>query len=238
MLAISDEPLDKVEPYNEQYGFPFPVAAGSKTADELGTLVGSQTLPHTFLVDAEGRIAWHGHPSQLTSNRIKAALKGVARPGDNAVIAWHGSVEGAPEKALERAGQGELAEALKITESDGGAGAQALKSKLEAHVASVTAQVEAAVERKHFARAMGALTVLAEDLEDHALGTEPNRLLARLQGDESVQRELEAHEALQKALDVGNRRGMDKAAKKLEAIVEDYAGTQAAERARILLKDV
>ena len=106
MLALSNEPLSKVEPYAERYGLPFAVGAGSGTGQALGRMVGARGIPHSYLIDPKGNLVWHGHPSRLTNKAIQAALRGATKVGEKGVLAWHGEVEGAPEAPLELAAEG------------------------------------------------------------------------------------------------------------------------------------
>jgi thiol-disulfide isomerase/thioredoxin len=41
---------------------------------------GQRGIPHAFLIDKKGRIAWSGHPSTLTDEIIEACLTGTFKP--------------------------------------------------------------------------------------------------------------------------------------------------------------
>jgi hypothetical protein len=127
VLAVSNEGLEKVAPYSEAYGLPFAVGAGSGTGGALGKMVGARGIPHSYLIDPQGNLAWHGHPSALTAKKIGSVLRGATKPGENGVLAWRGEVEGAPAEALECAAEGDLAKAFKALANDESAGAVALR---------------------------------------------------------------------------------------------------------------
>lgn len=238
VLAVSNEELESVEPYVESFALPFPVAAGSRTGGLLGQMVGQRGIPHSYLVDPEGDLVWHGHPSELTSGVLREALAGASAPGPKDALAWRGEVEGAPDEVLELAARGELAEALETLEESGATdgGAAALKEALDAHVADLRAQVQKAFDQRKVRTALTNLEVLVDEFERTDLGDELEEWLERMEDDESIQRELEAVELLDRALLIGRKRGEDKAKRHFERVVEKFPGTRAAERAQKILK--
>ncbi|HEX5791153.1 MAG TPA: TlpA disulfide reductase family protein [Luteolibacter sp.] len=57
---------------------------------------GARGIPHAFLVDQKGRIAWAGHPAQLTAEIIEAALAGKLepqKPADNRIRIKDGQLQ-------------------------------------------------------------------------------------------------------------------------------------------------
>ena len=236
VLALSNEPASKVAPYVEQYNLPFPVASGSTTGGKLGKMVGARGIPHSYLLDPKGRMVWHGHPASLTKKHLKAAMAGADRMGPNAVLSWRGAIEGAPEKALLAAASGELAEAFNlIDKAAGSAGASALEECLEAHVADLCKQIDAAVGRADFGQSLPALECLAKELRRHPLGEAVQERLGQIENDEALQHEIEAAEAFERALIIVSKRGVKKARKSLQSVVKRFPSTQAAKRARGLL---
>jgi len=236
VMALSNESLKKVAPYVERRGLPILVGAGSDTGGLLGKRVGAQGIPHSYLIDAKGELAWHGHPASLTGSQIKKVLKGVRKPGKTALLAWRGAVAGAPSKGLDLAAAGELGKALRLLEGSTEEGSRALAEKLRAHVGDLRSQIEQAVERRDLRLALDTLELLANTLAGHELGQAAAERLEELESDEGVQRELQAAKALDRALATVERRGLEKAEKSLRALIEKYEGTRAAERAAQLLE--
>jgi hypothetical protein len=236
VLALSNEPASKVVPYVEQYDLPFPVASGSKAGGKLGAMVGQKGIPHSYLLNPEGRLVWHGHPGALTNKHIKAALVGADRAGPNAVLSWRGEIDGAPPKALEAAAGGELADAFKLIEkAAGSAGAGALEECLTAHVADLRKQIDAAIGRGDFGQSLAALESLAKELKRHPLGESILERQREIKNDEAIQNEIEAAEALGRALQLVSNRGIKKAKKSLESVVKRFPSTHAAKRAQGLI---
>lgn len=58
ILALSDESKSEVEKYVADNHVTYPTGSGSRAADRWW----SGGIPHAFLVDHEGVVAWHGHP--------------------------------------------------------------------------------------------------------------------------------------------------------------------------------
>ena len=231
VMAISNEPLAKVAPYAEAYGLSFPVAAGSKTGSQLGAMVGQNGIPHSYLIDAEGNLAWHGHPTELTGKRIESLLRGVGTPGKKDELAWRGSVDGAPAAALELAAEGELAKALKLCSAEETAGAADLHKTLLGHVTELRGQVDAALARRDVRLGLRGLELLTKELEGEPIGEELATRLKEVEKDETVQNELSALDALERAFEIADKRGRKKAIKSFERIAEQYPQTRAAERA-------
>src|SRR5262245_57135774 len=103
-----------VKPYIQRQDLPFIVGAASTAKASYGV----RGIPQTFLIDADGKIAWQGHPMELTSATIKKALRGAKLP-KNRALAFRGDADG-PQAAtkLEKLGRdGDIAAALKAADA-------------------------------------------------------------------------------------------------------------------------
>lgn len=76
-VGISNERVDSVKAFVKQMGdkMTYPVAIGAQEvhAGYMGAF-GVNGIPHAFVVDADGNIAWHGHPMDNLDKAIDAAL--------------------------------------------------------------------------------------------------------------------------------------------------------------------
>jgi len=236
VLAVSSESADLVEPYVAKYDIPFPVANGSSVGGKLGKMVGARGIPHSYLLDTEGRLVWHGHPSSLTKKQLKTAMAKAERAGPNSTLGWRGDVPGAPAKAIAAAANGEIGDAFKlIDKAQGSAGAKALEGYLEAHIVDLRGQIDAAIGRGDFSQSLPALEVLAKQLKRHPLGDELAQRQKEIASDEVIQNEIEAADALARSLDIVSKRGVKKAKKSLQSVVKRFPGTHAAKRAQGLI---
>ena len=79
VVGVSDEELSKVRPFVEQMGdkmdYTVAVDSGGRTAQGYMTAYGQNGIPHAFVVDLEGRVAWHGHPM----SGLEQALEKLAK---------------------------------------------------------------------------------------------------------------------------------------------------------------
>ena len=58
ICGLTAEAKSKVETFAQEMGMVYPVGCGSTS----GGTYGVQSIPHAFIVDPSGVIAWHGHP--------------------------------------------------------------------------------------------------------------------------------------------------------------------------------
>lgn len=68
LLGISDEPEKTVSKFMQSTRMPYVVAAGAEGA---GSQYGVQGIPHSFLVDPEGKVVWAGYPTELEAQLDK-----------------------------------------------------------------------------------------------------------------------------------------------------------------------
>lgn len=77
IVGISNEKPETVKSFVEQMGdkMTYPVAIGSREvyAGYMGAF-GVNGIPHAFVVDADGKIAWHGHPMDNLEKALDAVL--------------------------------------------------------------------------------------------------------------------------------------------------------------------
>lgn len=58
IIGLSDEAQDKVEPFIKKMNVPYVIGYGSKSGDAYGV----EGIPTAFIVGADGKLAWSGHP--------------------------------------------------------------------------------------------------------------------------------------------------------------------------------
>jgi len=79
IIGVTDEAPDKTEPWIEKKGAKHPYAYD--WSGELTGHFGVRSIPHSVLVDANGKVAFRGHPSEITEDKI-AKLLGDVWPSD------------------------------------------------------------------------------------------------------------------------------------------------------------
>lgn len=79
VVGVSDEDAAKVRPFVDQMGekmdYTVAVDDGGRTSQGYMTAYAQNGIPHAFVVDLEGRVAWHGHPA----SGLEAALEKLAK---------------------------------------------------------------------------------------------------------------------------------------------------------------
>ncbi|MGI5868972.1 MAG: TlpA family protein disulfide reductase [Kiritimatiellia bacterium] len=83
-VGISNEPAIKVKAFVDKMGdqMTYPVAIGSREVMEgyMGAF-GVKGIPHAFVIDGNGKFAWHGHPMHPQGELEKAIAAALAKAG-------------------------------------------------------------------------------------------------------------------------------------------------------------
>jgi thiol-disulfide isomerase/thioredoxin len=58
IIGLSDEPKDKVEPFAKKMNMGYVVGFGSNTGEAYGV----EGIPTAFVIGADGKLVWSGHP--------------------------------------------------------------------------------------------------------------------------------------------------------------------------------
>jgi len=247
VLALSDEGVDLVEPYVEKLGLTLRVGMSSRT----NGLYGVSGIPHSVLIDPQGRVVWRGHPGSLSDGKVEDALKGARKPAKVGYLAFTPSLgdehaaaleASAPLRALvEQARAGELAKLLAGLENfDARADAGletargALADRAKAHTELLAQQAEAAVKRLDVAAAIEVYGTLAKVLAGRPEGEAATKRLAEIRADKELAAELAAAEAFERTRKSAERLATSKQRKKFEEFAEKYPGTRAGRRAAAL----
>lgn len=86
-VGVSDESPDKVRKFvddmGDKMGYTVAVDRDRKTSDGYMKAYGQNGIPHAFVVDFEGRIAWHGHP-MADLDKVLTRLAATAPKSDPA----------------------------------------------------------------------------------------------------------------------------------------------------------
>lgn len=231
-----------VAPYVEQYDLPFLIGAASTTKSAYGV----RGIPATFLIDADGKIAWQGHPMELTSATLKKVLRDVKLP-KNRLLAYRGDVDGTPEQSKyeKLARNGELAAAFEEVEAvaanpkstdDEKRAAEKAKTALNGYVDALEKEAARLIEVREVGAACALYESLAREFDGKATGASAKKRLAEIESDKALQQELEAAKELAAIKEQMRDIGVSKSKKRIEALIAKYVGTRASERALRLLR--
>jgi hypothetical protein len=244
VLALSDEPMDLVEPYVEQLDLNFTVASGSGSNGPYGVT----GIPHSVLIDAEGNIAWQGSPYDLSKAVLKKALKGAKHPKTEFMsVHLTAPVDARVTKAADLAADGSLAGSLK--EIDGISAdekatdvqkkdATTLKDAIDKQVKALGDQAEKLAKARDPEQAIKVLDALAKEFPSTDVGAKAKKRIDEINADPKMKAEIDASKALDRLKDQIRPLKRDKAKPKIEEFVKKYEGTRAAERAKFQLQTI
>lgn len=240
VLALSNETEDKVSSYVDKHGLNIRVASGSNGGGEYGV----RGIPASALVNPAGEVVWFGHPSSLSSSKVKAALKGAKKAGKGGFLSMNLEAEygGKLKKAAGNAEEGALGKALSAVRGlladeafEERESAEALEGEITAYVSLLQSQADSFLEKREVLTAQSIYSALSDSLKGHTEADAAKTALEKIESDDKLQDEVKAAELLVKANAEIARRGKKKAAKKFESIVKKFPGTKAAERAEKFL---
>ena len=243
VLALSNEDEGKVRDYVDKFNLGIRVASGSDASAKYGV----RGIPASALINPAGEVVWTGHPSSLSSSKVKAALKGAKKSGKGAFLSMNLQTEysGKLKKAAGSAADGDLGKALKAVRGlledeslEEREEAEALEGEITAYVSLLQSQADSFLARREILTAQSIYSALSDSLKGHGEADAARAALKRIESDDRIQDELKAAELLAKAYDEIERRGKKKAAKKFESIVKNYPETKAAEKAQKFLRSL
>lgn len=206
---------------------------------DIAALYQTNGIPHGWVLDAEGKCIWEGHPAQLNDAQIEEWIKDLA-PGKITK-----EVQKPLKPAVEAYNKGQFGKAFEAV-------AEHLTSE-DAKVKADAEYVNGVIEKRKAAgeakakklRDAGDLVKLVPVLEEEAKGWEGSEY-GKACGDEAktckASKEyklcVKAADAWAKLEPKLNDLADDKAAKALEKFIKDYAGTPQGKLAEERLKDV
>ena len=242
VLALSDEEDEKVEEYVQNMNLTIRVAAGHKST---GAFAVGRGIPRTYLIGADGKVLWAGHPSSLSSGKVKDALKGVKASGS--YLGFKPKGEYSEKSIAKLAGmvqQAKLGKAMssatKLSEKEGG-GAEAMQAKeligeINAHAAMLIQQAESFIAKKEVLIGASVLESLEGEFKGFAIEGTARARLEEIAKDESLKAEWEADKALAKLAEKAAKKGWRKQLKKLESLAKKHEGTNAARKAKKIIR--
>ncbi len=196
---------------------------GGKLAGKLGV----SGIPHAFLINAQGKIVWEGHPSELEDKVIESALTG-ALPTPLFELP---PIAGAVKTALQKHNYAvALTEAGKLSEADGGSG---LKQVVQGIVSGRVGSMNAALKEGDFLTALDSATALKKELEGLPEAPEADKALAEIKANKDAEKLMAAQKKVRAIADqkLGKRAEFDKALADLKKIEKDFPSTFVAKEA-------
>jgi len=237
IIGLTTESKAKVTPFARKMGMTYPVGCGSRSSGVYGV----RGIPHAFVVDVAGKVAWHGHPG---SSGLEAAIKKQLRTNPPTLLS-------PKEKARTLALLDEVEEAIRKKQYPEAAAllgdlkhadrnpevkerVSAIRKQLAAWAEDRLAEAEKHVEAKDYYEAEAALEEVAALAAGSDLARKARTRRAELLKDETVRAAIErgrrrrqAAEALAELEEKSAEMAPEARLKAYEALAEAHPGTEA-----------
>jgi len=237
LISLTDEPKAKVEPFARKMGMTYPVGCGSRSKSAYGV----RGIPHAFVIDVAGKVAWHGHPG---SDGFEAAIREQLRTNPPTLLSpkQKARILALLEKAEEAIGEAQypravaLLERIKDPDQDPEVKERvsAIRKKLADRAEARLAEAEKLLKQKAYYEADVALAEAAALAGGSDLAETARSRRAELLKDEAVRaaieqgrREREAAEALAKLEKEATEMAPAARLKAYEVLAKAHAGTEA-----------
>lgn len=231
ILALSSEAKSALEPFVAQNRIAYPVGCGSSTSGAYGV----RGIPDSYLIGANGKVIWNGHPSSLQDAMIEEALTqavgaGAFVPPDDLPESF-AAVRAALLKK-QYASARRLLERMAERDGTDAARAQSLNEELEGFARRrLDAALAHQAEGRLWSAAQG-LESVVEMFRGMDCSTEAGDALRAVRQEPGWRDENSAQRLLAAALAMVERGQAEEARKQFDAIVERYPESEAAASAR------
>jgi peroxiredoxin len=231
VLGVTVESKKDTEPWIKSKGVKYAYAydKGGKLTGKLGV----EGIPHAFLIDADGKIAWEGHPGELTDEILTSALAGaLPKP----LFDFPPSAAPVTKALAKHSYSAALSEAAKLSDADGG---PELKKVIEGMVASRVTRMKSALKDGDFLSAQEIASGSKKDFEGLPEASEPDKVLSEIKSNKDAERVISAQKKIRAIQDqkITRKKDMEKAIADLDKISKDLKGTYAAKEADELRTD-
>lgn len=231
ILAVTDEGKSLVDKFIKDTGSKHPIVIEES---DSATAFGISGFPSSFLIDADGKIAWAGHPGSLQDSEIDKLLEN-AHP----IPVLPKKLAGV-QKGLEKgdyAGarknlEGQLA-GTGLDDADRKSADEAVKW-IDARGAGMLASADADLKRGDAWAAAVTLRKASESFKGLETGTNADAQLKAILADKDRKREVDAGDVWEKTRDKLKAMKPDQAAAVCRQVQKKYEGTKAAEKARAM----
>lgn len=188
IIGVTGEPSAKIETFARTKAMEYLLACGV-----TASAYRSSSIPHAWLIDSRGRVAWKGHPGSLSDAEIEKQLSTLSLPPALKLPDSMAKVTSALQGAACAKAITELEAHVKRPRSTGDdATAQSAIDALVAYGERMLTRAESEVSAKRFNLALELLETVEAQFKGHALAKQAETQRKALQGPGENQLELEA----------------------------------------------
>lgn len=228
VLAVTNEGKGLVDKFVSDTGAKHPIVI--EDGDSAG-VYGIRGFPSSFLIDADGKIAWNGHPASVKEDLIERLLENVR------LLPELPKGLSSVQKSMEK---GDFASARKSLESslEGGrlsdeerTAAEEAVAWIDARAGSLMASAEADGQRGDWFAVVQTLERVVESFKGLEPAEKAKEQLAEIRKDKDKRREIDAGEVYEKTRQKARSMKPEQAAQMFRMLAKKYDGTKAAEKA-------
>lgn len=234
IVGVTNESSAKIKSFIEEKGIKYLIAIGS--ANEYPT----QSIPHGWLVAANGKVVWEGHPGNLTEKQIEDELKNVRLGPQFELPRELKKAEVLLNNQKYADGIEELEKYLKKPKDAAvGEKAKAALDQILEYGKSTLEEADSKVQEGRYDVALKRLEELEKSFKGHDLSTRAKDKLDALKDNKDLKLEIEAAGCIVKAEAYLNAGGARQAAKELLKVTKrkKFAETKMLAVAEELLKE-
>jgi hypothetical protein len=225
VVGVTNEPESLVTKFVDSARMKFPVALTK--GEDFERAYGVAGFPSSYLVDADGFVAWKGHPGNFDDEQLTELLKDVWVPP--AVPEEHAALgKLLAEKNLAKA-KAALDKALAAAPDDAD-----LTAAVESIAGRITVRIEAARAAEQDgdpARARKLYQEVVDRFGGIAAADEARTALAALAKSKAAQPELAAADKLDEAIATWRKGDLEKGLKAVRGVAKKHEGTRAGAKA-------
>jgi peroxiredoxin/outer membrane protein assembly factor BamD (BamD/ComL family) len=251
VIAISAETRAKVQPFADRYKYTFPFAMDDNRMTSRA--YGIKSIPTTYIIAPDGKVAWQGHASSDDVEKtIKALLPKVKESSGSSGVDTESptkvklrEVTKALQFAAKQAEKGKLASALRMADKvlnqesaseEEKKDAKYIKEEVEKRAADLFLEVDRLLREKMPYEAKELLTDIRRAFSGSDYAKKAQKRIDSINNDEKLTEELEAGKLYVKALQYESDGKKEDAKKYFEQVVEKHPKTEYAKRAKEKLK--
>lgn len=229
VVGVTNEPASEVEPYLQKNVVKFPIAIANAAGYDV------RGIPHSFLVDKDGKILWRGHPASLDAAVLDQALVGakcaiVPAGLEEVQTARRARDFGtAYRKGKEALGAGTLSEAATTKATD-------WLREIEQSVTEAVAAADKAVAARDVYAQWAALQPIADSYQGVPGAEVAKQRVDKLLADVSIKKEIEAGRKMVGITEKDAAREFDAAYELCKELLKQHSQTKAGKDAAALMK--
>jgi len=237
VVGVTDEDKDTVDPWVEKNKPEYPIWIEDSGASAAAFKVTG--IPHAFLIDADGKVVWDGHPAGLKDSRIEAVLANAVAP-----FARLTDQLAPVQELLDQQLRGKAIAQLLLLEQSGKLDERAAKiaviqrQRLERQAAAMFDEVKRLRDKHKLLDPIVLLQQITVLYDGGPPATEAQKLLKEIGNkDAATKREVEAALPLARARTFEGQKKYDEAYVQYKAVLI-YSHTEAETKARLALNEL